>query len=130
MRGVLDCNVLVSVARVDGASREVIDRAVRRHEIVLSEPILREYVAVAGRPSQAPYRVTMGFVIEETRRLAFFVEPANVVFGLRNPDDEVNLATAAGGDAVLITGNTRAFTETHYGSVEVWSPRTFPDRTS
>ena len=130
MRVVLDCNVLVSVARIDGACREVIDRAVRRHEIVLSGPILREYVDVAGRPSQAPYRQTMEFVIGEIEQLAFFVEPANVVFGLRDSDDEVYLATAAAGDAVLITGNTRDFTETQYGSVEVWTPRTFLQRTS
>jgi len=42
MRVVLDCNVAVSAARVDGACREVIDRVVRHHEIVLSAPILSE----------------------------------------------------------------------------------------
>ena len=130
MRVVLDCNVLVSAARVEGACREIVDRTVRRHEIVLSEPIVQEYVSVAARPRQAPYRATMEFVIEEIKRLAIFVEPVNVVFGLRDPDDEVYLATAAAGDAVLITGNTRDFTETRYGSVEVWTPRAFLDRTS
>ena len=113
---------------MDGACREVIDRAVRRHEIVLSEPIVQEYIEVAGRPRQTPYRATMEFVIEEIKRLALSVEPANVVLGLRDPDDEVYLATATAGDAVLITGNTRDFTATRYGSVEVWSPRTFLDR--
>ena len=49
MRVVLDCNVPVSAARTNGTCREVIDRVVRRHEIVLSEPILSEYEAVAGR---------------------------------------------------------------------------------
>ena len=48
MRVVLDCNVLVSAARIDGACREVIDRVVRQHEIVLSAPILSEYEAVAA----------------------------------------------------------------------------------
>ena len=130
MRVVLDCNVLVSAARIDGACRKVIERAVRRHEIVMSEPILHEYVNVAGRRSQAPYRETMEFVIGEIGRLAVFVEPANVVFGLRDPDDEVYLATATAGEATLITGNTRDFTEPQYGAVGVWSPRTFLQRTS
>ena len=93
MRVVLDCNVVVSAARVNGTCREVIDRAVRGHEIVLSGPILSEYQAIAGRRNQAPYRETMEFVIREIERLAIVVEPANVVFGLRDPDDEVYLAT-------------------------------------
>ena len=129
MRVVLDCNVLVSAARIDGTCRTVIDRAVRRHNIVLSEPILSEYEAVAGRRSQAPYRDTMESVIRKIERLAILVEPAIIVFGLRDPDDEVYLATATAGGAVLITGNTRDFTETRYGSVEVWSPRAFLDQT-
>ena len=130
MRVVLDCNVLVSAARTNGTCREVIDRVVRRHEIVLSEPILSEYEAVAGRRSQAPYRDAMKTVIGEIERLAVRVEPAGIVFGLRDDDDEVYLATATAGGAVLITGNTRDFTEARYGAVEVWSPRAFLDRTT
>ena len=56
MRVDLDCNVPVSAARINGTCRELIDRVVRRHEIVLSAPILSEYKAVAGRRGQAPYR--------------------------------------------------------------------------
>lgn len=130
MRVVLDCNVLVSAARIDGTCREVIDRAVRRHELVLSEPILSEYEAVAGRRGQAPYREAMKIVIGEIERLAVRVEPADVVFGLRDPDDEVYLATATAGGAVLITGNKRDFTEARYGTVEIWSPRVFLDLTT
>ena len=130
MRVVLDCNVLVSAARINGTCREVIDRVVRRHDIVLSEPILAEYEAVAGRCGQAPYRDIMKTVIGEIERLAVRVEPADIVFGLRDPDDEVYLATATAGHAVLITGNTRDFTEARYGAVEVWSPRAFLDRTT
>ena len=42
MRVVIDCNVLVSAARIDGVCRAVIDTVVRHHEIVLSEPILAD----------------------------------------------------------------------------------------
>ncbi|MCY3941465.1 MAG: putative toxin-antitoxin system toxin component, PIN family [Gammaproteobacteria bacterium] len=130
MRVVLDCNVLVSAARVDGTCREVINRVVLAHEIVLSKPILSEYKAVAERRSQRPFREALTFVISEIERLAVVVEPVNVVFGIRDPDDEVYLATAEAGGATLITGNIRDFTEARYGSVEVWSPRTFLDRTN
>ena len=67
-------------------------------------------------------------IIAELEQAAVFVEPADVVFGLRDPDDEIYLATATAGGAVLITGNTRDFTEPRYGSVEIFSPRAFVDR--
>ena len=130
MRVVLDCNILVSAARIDGTCREVVDRVVRWHEIVVSEPILSEYEAVAGRRAQAPYRAPMKTIIGEIERLAVRVEPANVEFGLRYPDDEVYLATATLGGAVLITWNTRNFTKARYGAVEVRPPRAFLDRTT
>ena len=125
MRVVIDCNVVVSAARIDGVCRKVMDRTVRHHEIVLSEPILTEYETVAGRPKHALYRAALRAIIGEVERLAIFVEPETVAFGLRDPDDEIYLATATAVGAALITGNSRDFTEPRYGSVEVFSPRSF-----
>ena len=102
--------------------------SVRQHDIVLSEAILSEYEAVAGRRSQALHSDSLRLVIGEIARLAVMVEPEDVRFGLRDPDDEVYLATAAAGGAVLVTGNMRDFTEPRYGPVEIWSPRAFLDR--
>ena len=130
MRVVLDCNVLVSAARVDGACRALLDRVVRQHDIVLSRPILAEYTTVAERPRQASYRDALRAVIAEIEQMAVIVDPADAVYGLRDPDDEVYLATAEAGGAVLITGNTRDFTEPRYGAVEVLTPRAFLDRTA
>lgn len=128
MNVVVDCNVLVSASRVDGVCRKVIDNVVRWHNIVLSTPILAEYEAVAERPKQVPYRDSLRAVISEFRRVAVFVKPAKVAFRLRDPDDEVYLATAASGAAILITGNSRDFTRSRYGSVKVLSPRAFLDK--
>ena len=128
MNVVVDCNVLVAAARIDGVCRKVIDNVVRRHNIVLSEPVLAEYRAVAERPKHVSYRDTLETVIAEFERVARFVEPAGVAFGLGDPDDEVYLATATSGDAILITGNSRDFTQPLYGTVEVFSPRAFLDK--
>ena len=130
MKVVLDCNVVVSAGLTDGTCREVIDRVVRHHQIILSTPILSEYLAVVGRPRLMPYFTTLISLIQGIEQLADIVEPTNLEFGLRDSDDEVYLATAAAGGAVLITGNMRDFTEPRYGSVEVWSPREFLNRTA
>lgn len=39
MRVVIDCNVLVAAARIDGLCRQTLVTVIRDHEIVLSEPI-------------------------------------------------------------------------------------------
>ncbi|MDE0379987.1 MAG: hypothetical protein OXI20_12165 [Rhodospirillales bacterium] len=85
---------------------------------------------MAGRPRQAPYRDALQAVIAKIEQMAVIVEPASTVYGLGDPYDEVYLATAEVGDAVLITGNTRDFTEPQYGTAEVLTPRAFLDRTS
>jgi len=85
---------------------------------------------VAGRPRQAPYRDALQAVIAKIEQMAVIVEPASTVYGLGDPYDEVYLATAEVGDAVLITGNTRDFTEPQYGTAEVLTPRAFLDRTA
>ncbi len=130
MTVVLDCNVIVSAARIDGTCRAAVDNVVRNHDIVLSDPILAEYESVAARPKHAAYRDDLKAMIGDIERVAVIVEPADIAFGLRDPDDEIYLATAMAGSAVLITGNTRDFTEPRYATVEVLSPRAFLDRTA
>ena len=123
MRVVIDCNVLVSAARSAGVCREVIVHAVRDHHIVLSDPIVREYKSVAERTSHAAYREGLSALIEELESVAVVVEPADVVFNLRDSDDEVYLQTATAAGAVVVTGNRQDFREPRYGSVVVFSPR-------
>ena len=102
MRVVLDCNIIVSAARVADAFQEVIDSTDRGHEIVIVRASLAEHQALAGRHSQVSYREIMEFVVLETERLAIVVESGNVVLGIRGSDNEVYLAPAVSGGAVLI----------------------------
>ena len=106
----------------------VIVEAVRRHEIVLSAPIVDEYKMIAERLGHASYRDGLLAIIRELEQVAIVVEPADEVFGLNDPDDEVYLATAMAGAAALITGNRRDFTKSRYGAVQIFSPRAFLDR--
>ena len=128
MRVVIDCNVLVSAARSGGTCAEAVIKAVRDHEIVLSRPIVDEYKGIAERSAHASHPDGILAIVGELERVATAVEPADAAFGLRDPDDEIYLATATAGGAVLITGNSRDFTEPRYGPVVILSPRTFLDR--
>ncbi len=65
MKVVIDCNALVSAARSGGVCGTVIVEAVRRHEIVLSAPIVDEYKTIAERLGQAPYREGLLAIIGE-----------------------------------------------------------------
>ena len=69
-------------------------------------------------------------MIAHIEHVAVIVEPADTAFGPRDLDDEIYLATAMAGGAVLITGKTRDFTEPRYATVEVLTPRAFLDRTA
>lgn len=130
MRVVIDCNVVVSAARSPGVCGQVVVEAVGRHRVALADEIVREYRAVAVRPRHAAYRLTVLSIVAELERAAFFVEPGDTVFGLRDPDDEVYLRTAAVAGAVLVTGNRRDFAERRYGPVDVFSPREFLELTA
>lgn len=127
MKVVIDCNVVVSAARAGGTCGRVIVEAVRHHDVILSEPILDEYLRIAQRPKHARYRDVLMAIIKEIETIATVVEPADIVFGIRDLDDEVYLSTAVAGDAVLITGNSKDFTKHKYGPVKVFSPRAFLD---
>lgn len=128
MKVVIDCNVIVSAARAGGTCGKVIVEAVRTHKIVLSELILDEYREISHRLKQAQYRDVPLAIIDEIERVATSVEPENITFGLGDSDDEIYLATAVAGSAVLITGNTKDFTKPKYGPVEILSPRAFLDQ--
>ena len=73
---------------------------------------MEEYEAVAGRLSHRGYRDALVHIISEIERIGVFVQPADVTFGLRDPDDEVYLATAtAGGAALTACGETHVSAE-------------------
>lgn len=126
MRVVIDCNVVVAAARTDGVCRTILRDIVRRHELVLSRPIIEEYRMVGARPKHRTYHATMLAITDLLEAIAEVVEPDERTFGLIDPDDEVYLATAiAGGADMLITGNRRHFPERRYGPVVVVTPAEF-----
>jgi putative PIN family toxin of toxin-antitoxin system len=126
VRVVLDCNVVIAAARTEGVCREVLRDIVRHHQLVLSAAIISEYRSVGARPKHKPYHWTMLAITDLLGQVASIVEPAACSFGLKDPDDEIYLATALAGRAeVLITGNIRHFPAPRYGPIEILRPADF-----
>jgi putative PIN family toxin of toxin-antitoxin system len=123
---VLDCNVVIAAARTDGVCRTVLLDVVRRHQLVLSAPIIEEYRSVGARPKHKRYHRTMSAMTDLLEQVALIFEPAEGSFGLDDPDDEIYLATAFAAQAeTLITGNLRHFPAPRYGSIEILGPADF-----
>jgi uncharacterized protein len=126
LRLVLDCNVLIAAARTEGTCREVATRALAGNVVVLSQPVLDEYVKVGDRPKHRASRPMLRAILDELVGVAVLAGPAAVSFGLPDPDDEIYLATAlAGGADALVTCNLRHFPQEACGGVKILSPRMF-----
>lgn len=126
MRVVIDCNVVVAAARIDGTCRCALITAIRDHEIAVSEPIIDEYRDVGARSKHRAYRPVMLTLIDLLDTVSMLVEPASIDFDLRDPDDNVYLATAHAGEAqALITGNLKHFPKRFYREIEILTPSEF-----
>jgi putative PIN family toxin of toxin-antitoxin system len=129
MRIVIDCNVVVAAARIDGLCRRTLVTAIRDHEIILSEPIMDEYRDVCARRKHRAYQPILLTLIDLLDIVSLTVEPGPVEFGLQDPDDEVYLATAYASRAqALITGNIRDFSRRFYHEIEILMPSELLDR--
>ena len=128
MRVVIDCNVLISAALTDGTCRAVIQHAIERDDIYVSDEILSEYRGVAIRPKYLRYQATVLSIISIIESVAHQVEPLETAPTLLDPKDSVYLATAlaAPGDAI-ITGNTKDFPQDLCAPIKILTPRQYLD---
>lgn len=126
MRVVIDCNIVVAAARIDGACRRTLIIAIRDHEIIISEPIIDEYRDVGARQKHRGYRALMLTLIDLLEVVSIPVEPAAIDFERQDPDDNVYLATALAGEAAaLITGKLKHFPERSYRKIAILTPSEF-----
>jgi hypothetical protein len=131
VRIVLDTNVLLSALVRPGVCKLVLDACLlrKKHNVVLSEHILREFARVAQVKFEVPgseVRNTVGFL----RRVTELVEPADVPPGAcRDPDDLPVLGTALAGRAdCLVTGDADLLALGEYRGIPILTPRGFYER--
>lgn len=128
MRVVIDCNVLIAAAITDGTCRAVIQRAVKRDDIYVSEPILEEYQDVAMRPKYLKYQATALSIISVLESVMHQVTPLEAVPALPDSQDTMYLATALAAQAdAIITGNTKDFPPKLCVPVKILTPRQYLD---
>lgn len=131
MRVVLDTNVILSAAFFPGVCDKLLSHCLMAPgvELVLSEPILREFVEHGtGKLGGSPDWVDA--FVKVLRRRATSVEPVPIpssVFG--DPDDLPVLGSAVAANAqYLVTGDKGLLALNTYQEVIILSPRSFYDR--
>lgn len=112
MRAVIDTNLLISamISKPGSTSRRLLE-AIRdgRLTLILSRPLIDEFLDVMGRPKFARYGITIGDVLDFIAgllALASVVQITGSARGCEDPDDDAVIETAEVGAAhYLITGD-------------------------
>ncbi len=126
MKLVLDCNVLISAAWNPGLSRTVLERALKRHVVIVSPAIIAEYQRVSRYPKFMEKRPVLDALIALIMNAAVIVDDRPCPVVLPDPDDTAYLAAALHNDAqVIVSGNLKDFPDRPYGAVQVLSVREF-----
>jgi putative PIN family toxin of toxin-antitoxin system len=112
MRAVIDTNLLVSamISRPGSKSRQLLE-AIRdgRLTLILSRPLIDEFIDVMGRPKFARYGITIGDMLDFMEGLLAVASFVQITGSARvdDPDDDDVIETAEVGTAdYLITGDS------------------------
>ena len=129
MRVVLDANVLLAAFAARGLCEAVFHVCLVRHEIVLSEHILKEVRRNIPLKLKARAR-DAAEIIALLREVATLVQPARVeATACRDPDDLPILGTLVAAKAdCLVTGDQDLLEIREFRGAPILSPRAFHDR--
>lgn len=126
MRVLLDTNVLASGLATRGLCTELVERALNEHQLLVSEPLLRELHRVLLRKFRLPPTVASEFVemLESEGEVRHVAELEG--FEFEDPDVIPILASAVGGNAdFLITGDKAMLALGDIKGIPILSPRQF-----
>jgi putative PIN family toxin of toxin-antitoxin system len=126
---VLDTNVLVAAFATRGLCEAVLEVCLAGHDIVLSEPILKELRRHLRGKLKVP-RVQAQAIVAFLREHAAVVAPATVpADACRDRTDLAVLGTALAAEAdCLVTGDRDLLDLREFRGTAVLSPRAFHDR--
>ncbi len=125
MKVFLDTNVLVSALTTRGLCAELFEVVLQSHELLTSDPVLREIERILPAKLGQSEEVTKGFInLLNTHALLVTAEPPFP--SLPDPDDEPIVASAlAGNSSVFVTGDKALLQLQSIEHLPIISPRKF-----
>ena len=125
MRVFLDTNVLASALATRGLCTDLFELVLQGHELLVSEPVLRELERVLPGKLGLSMSVTDGFT-SLLRAEALLTTAEHPFPTLPDPDDEAIIASALAGKAdVFVTGDKALLELQRIEKLPVMSPRQF-----
>jgi putative PIN family toxin of toxin-antitoxin system len=126
----LDTNVLASALTTRGLCAELFEVVLQSHELLISDPVLKELERILPDKLGQSESITKGFM-SLLRSEGFLITNDHPVPSLPDPDDEPIVASAlAGGAMVFVTGDKALLKLETIEQLPIISPREFWERLS
>lgn len=129
MKFVLDCNILISSAiSMKGNCRLLIKNILVNHQIIISEPVVSEYLDVINRKKFSKHLNYNLAQVKLIMEYAKFTIPSRKKFNLPDIDDLKYIQTAVAAKAdYIVTGNIKDFPDDIYDGVKIITPKYYLD---
>ena len=130
MKFVLDCNILISSAiSKNGNCRLIIKNVLVNHQIIVSEPIINEYLDVINRKKFSKYLNYNLAQVKLIMEYAKFTPLSRKKFDIPDIDDLKYIQTALAEKAnYLVTGNIKDFPDNTYDGVQIITPKYYVNK--
>jgi len=129
MRIFLDTNVLASAVATRGLCADVLREVLARHDLIISDALLKELKRVLQKKFSVPSQLISGFIamLQQDTILAAPIDSPGIQ--IKDKDDIIILAAALSGEAELfITGDKELLELGKVGNLTIISPRAFWNR--
>jgi len=129
MRIFLDTNVLASAVATRGLCTDVLREVLARHDLIISDALLKELKRVLQKKFSVPSQLISGFItmLQQDTILAAPIDFPGIQ--IKDKDDITILAAALSGKAELfITGDKELLDLGKVGNLTIISPRAFWNR--